>query len=35
MLYWPKREELRETMPVEFRKHFGQKTAVEVPVCEI
>ncbi|XP_061822735.1 uncharacterized protein [Nerophis lumbriciformis] len=35
MLYWPEREELRKTMPVEFQKHFGQKTAVIIDCFEV
>ncbi|XP_060581210.1 uncharacterized protein LOC132737861 [Ruditapes philippinarum] len=35
LLYWPKREELRQTMPLEFRKSFGQKTAVIIDCFEV
>lgn len=35
LLYWPKREELRQTMPLEFCKSFGQKTAVIIDCFEI
>lgn len=35
LLYWPEREELRKTMPLEFRKHFGQKTAVIIDCFEV
>jgi len=35
LLYWPEREELRKTMPFEFRKHFGLKTAVIIDCFEV
>ncbi|XP_060607928.1 uncharacterized protein LOC132760059 [Ruditapes philippinarum] len=35
LIYWPEREELRMTMPLEFRKHFGQKTAVIIDCFEV
>ena len=35
LIYWPSREELRLTTPLEFRLHFGQKTAVIIDCFEI
>ncbi|KAG1695932.1 hypothetical protein GQR58_006430 [Nymphon striatum] len=35
LLYWPEREELRPTMPIEFRRHFGLKTAVIIDCFEV
>lgn len=35
LLYWPEREELRKTMPIEFRKTFGQKTSVIIDCFEV
>ncbi|XP_060072083.1 uncharacterized protein LOC132551957 [Ylistrum balloti] len=34
-VYWPEREELRLSMPMEFRKHFGLKVAVIIDCFEI
>jgi len=34
-IYWPQREELHRTMPIEFRKHFGVKVAVIIDCFEI
>lgn len=34
-IYWPDREELRATMPMEFRKYFGLKIAVIIDCFEI
>lgn len=34
-LYWPEREELRKTMPLEFHKNFGQKVAVVIDCFEV
>ncbi|XP_062593212.1 uncharacterized protein LOC134254688 [Saccostrea cucullata] len=34
-IYWPTREELRKTMPMEFRKYFGLKVAVVIDCFEI
>jgi len=34
-IYWPEREELRETMPMDFRKHFGLRVAVIIDCFEI
>lgn len=30
LLYWPERDELRKTMPLELRKHFGLETVVRL-----
>lgn len=35
LLRWPTREELRSTMPMEFRTHFGTKVAVIIDCFEI
>ncbi|KAK7140622.1 hypothetical protein R3I94_013032 [Phoxinus phoxinus] len=35
IIRWPTREELRKTMPMEFRENFGQKTAVIIDCLEI
>jgi len=35
LLYWPDRDELHETMPLEFRKHFGKQTAVIIDCFEV
>ena len=34
-IYWPEREELRLTMPMEFRKHFGRKVCVIIDCFEV
>ncbi|XP_060602597.1 uncharacterized protein LOC132755711 [Ruditapes philippinarum] len=34
-IYWPEREELQTTMPLEFRKHFARKTSVIIDCFEI
>lgn len=35
LIYWPEREELQKTMPMEFRTHFSKKTAVIIDCFEI
>lgn len=35
IVYWTDRDELQETMPVEFRTHFGLQVAVIVDRFEI
>ena len=35
LIYWPQREELRQTMPLEFRQQFAQKTAVIIDCFEV
>lgn len=35
LVYWPEREQLRETMPMCFRVHFGNKVAVIVDCFEV
>lgn len=35
LIYWPNREELQKTMPMEFRKYFGVKVAVVIDCFEI
>ncbi|XP_053383764.1 uncharacterized protein LOC123562971 [Mercenaria mercenaria] len=35
LIYWPQREELRRTMPLEFRQQFAQKTAVVIDCFEV
>ena len=34
-IYWPERDELRRTMPMEFRKHFGRKVCVIIDCFEV
>lgn len=35
LICWPSREELRKTMPMDFRKHFGTKVAVIIDCFEV
>lgn len=35
LVYWPDRETLRLTMPMQFRKHFGTKCAVIIDCFEV
>lgn len=35
LVFWPVREQLRLTMPMEFRKHFGTKLSVIIDCFEI
>ncbi|XP_069128215.1 uncharacterized protein [Argopecten irradians] len=35
LIYWPSKEERRETMPMEFRKYFGLKVAVIIDCFEV
>lgn len=35
LVYWPDREQLRETMPMSFRTHFGTEIAVIIDCFEI
>ena len=34
-VYWPEREQLKKTMPMQFRKYFGTKVAVIIDCFEI
>ena len=34
-IFWPEREELKMTMPMEFRKHFGTKVSIIIDCFEI
>ena len=34
-VYWPERDELQKTMPMQFRKYFGKKVAVIIDCFEI
>ncbi|XP_052802920.1 uncharacterized protein LOC128233081 [Mya arenaria] len=34
-IYWPARETLEKTMPMQFRKHFGRKCAVIIDCFEV
>ena len=34
-VYWPERDELQKTMPMQFRKYFGKKVAVITDCFEI
>lgn len=35
LIHWPDRESLRKTMPLEFKKHFGNKVAVIIDCFEV
>ncbi|XP_033727696.1 uncharacterized protein LOC117317023 [Pecten maximus] len=35
LIYWPTKEERRQTMPMEFRKYFGLKVAVIIDCFEV
>ena len=35
LIIWPERDALRKTMPLEFRKYFGQKVAVIIDCFEV
>ena len=34
-VFWPEREELQKTMPMQFRKYFGEKVAVIIDCFEM
>jgi hypothetical protein len=35
LVFWPSREELKKSMPTQFRKHFGTKCAVIIDCFEV
>ena len=35
LVFWPSREDLKKTMPMQFRKHFGTKCAVIIDCFEV
>ena len=35
LVFWPSREELQKSMPMQFRKHFGTKCAVIIDCFEV